>query len=65
MLYSPLQVRCEWKFVAAVIDRILLFIYIIVTAHVTITTFVTAPHIFEAIDQDAIIRKMEEQKQIL
>lgn len=54
------QIRCEWKFIAAVMDRILLFVYIIVTMMVTALTFVTAPNIFETIDQDAILRKMEE-----
>ncbi|CAK9297068.1 unnamed protein product [Gordionus sp. m RMFG-2023] len=43
--------REDWKYIAIVIDRILLYIFIIVTLGGTLGIIIDAPHIFEHVDQ--------------
>lgn len=51
------QIREDWKYVAMVIDRLQLYIFFGVTAFGTIAILLDAPHIFEPVDQDAVINK--------
>ncbi|XP_060594559.1 acetylcholine receptor subunit beta-like 1 isoform X2 [Ruditapes philippinarum] len=46
----------DWKYVARVIDRLLLYIFLIVTVSGTIGILMQAPHILEYVDQDQIIQ---------
>ena len=48
----------EWKYVALVIDRLQLYIFFAVTAGGTIGLLMDAPHIFEYVDQAAIISNL-------
>ncbi|XP_062576494.1 acetylcholine receptor subunit beta-like 1 [Saccostrea cucullata] len=48
----------DWKFVASVIDRLLLVIFLLVTVGGTMGIFLQAPNIFSVVDQDAIIDKL-------
>ena len=52
------QVLEDWKYVARVIDRLLLYIFLIVTIGGTAGLLLKAPHIFESINQDEIIRRL-------
>ena len=52
------QVLEEWKYVALVIDRLQLYIFFAVTAGGTIGLLMDAPHIFEYVDQAAIITNL-------
>lgn len=49
----------DWKYVASVIDRFLLYTFIIVTVIGTITIIVDAPHIFEVIDQKTLVENLQ------
>jgi len=49
------QIREDWKFVAMVVDRLQLCVFFIVTTVGTLGILMDAPHIFEYVDQDAII----------
>lgn len=46
---------------AGVVDRFLLYIFLIITIAGTISIIVDAPHIFEKADQAAIIKKLTEE----
>ncbi|XP_056020888.1 acetylcholine receptor subunit beta-like 1 isoform X7 [Ostrea edulis] len=48
----------DWKYVASVIDRLLLVIFLLVTVGGTLGIFLQAPNIFSVVDQDAIIEKL-------
>ena len=50
-----MQIREDWKFVAMVVDRLQLCVFFIVTTVGTLGILMDAPHIFEYVDQDAII----------
>ena len=52
---SFFQIREDWKFVAMVVDRLQLCVFFIVTTVGTLGILMDAPHIFEYVDQDAII----------
>lgn len=49
------QIREDWKYVAMVIDRLQLYIFFLVTAAGTVGILLDAPHIFQYVDQDAVI----------
>ncbi|CAG0882854.1 unnamed protein product [Cyprideis torosa] len=50
------QIREDWKYVAMVIDRLQLFIFFMVTMLGTVGILMDAPHIFEYVDQEEIIK---------
>ncbi|XP_008543969.1 acetylcholine receptor subunit beta-like 1 isoform X1 [Microplitis demolitor] len=50
-----IQTREDWKYVAMVIDRLLLFVFFFVTTSGATSILLDAPHIFEYVDQDKII----------
>ncbi|XP_076465102.1 acetylcholine receptor subunit beta-like 1 isoform X2 [Babylonia areolata] len=45
----------DWKYVARVLDRLLLYIFLTVTISGTIGVLMNAPHILEYVDQDKIM----------
>lgn len=53
--FSFFQVLDDWKYIAMVLDRLLLYIFLAVTFGGTVGILMNAPHIFEYVDQDAII----------
>ncbi|CAJ0949166.1 unnamed protein product, partial [Mesorhabditis belari] len=52
------KIRDDWKYVAMVIDRLLLLVFFGVTLGGTIEIILRAPHVFEWIDQDQIIKEL-------
>ncbi|XP_025077840.1 acetylcholine receptor subunit beta-like 1 isoform X2 [Pomacea canaliculata] len=48
----------DWKYVARVLDRLLLFIFLGVTFSGTVSVLMNAPHILEYVDQDKIITEL-------
>jgi len=48
----------DWRYVARVIDMLLLIIFLIVTVAGTIGIFMKAPHIFQEVKQDEILSVM-------
>lgn len=52
------QVLDDWKFVASVLDRLLLIIFLSVTIFGSMGILMQAPYILEFVDQDEIIQKL-------
>jgi len=50
------QIREDWKYVAMVIDRLQLYVFFAVTTAGTIGILINAPHIFEYVDQDKVVK---------
>ncbi|XP_061172026.1 acetylcholine receptor subunit beta-like 1 isoform X3 [Saccostrea echinata] len=48
----------DWKFVASVLDRLLLIVFLTVTIFGSIGILMQAPYILQYVDQDEIIRKL-------
>ena len=53
-----LQIIEDWRYIAMVIDRLQLFIFLAVTIGGTIGILIDAPHIFEFIDQESRIAEI-------
>lgn len=58
MLCFLRQVLDDWKFVASVLDRLLLIIFLSVTIFGSMGILMQAPYILEFVDQDEIIQKL-------
>lgn len=52
------QVLDDWRYVAMVIDRLQLYLFLLVTVAGTVSILMSAPHIFEFIDQDELKRRI-------
>ena len=50
-----LQVLEDWRYIAMVIDRLQLYVFLSVTIGGTVGILINAPHIFEYIDQKEVI----------
>lgn len=59
-----LKVRDDWKYMAMVIDRLLLIIFFGVTMGGTIGIIFKAPHVFHFVDQREIINKLIAQTKL-
>jgi len=46
----------EWKYIGLVIDRLLLITYLLITLFGTILIIFNAPHIFQFVDQQEILK---------
>lgn len=53
-----LQVLDDWKFVASVLDRLLLIVFLSVTIFGSMGILMQTPYILEYVDQDEIIQKL-------
>ncbi|KHN70747.1 Acetylcholine receptor subunit beta-type acr-3 [Toxocara canis] len=53
------RIREEWKYVAMVIDRLLLYVFFAVTAGGTMGILFSAPNIFEYVNQTAVIEMLQ------
>lgn len=47
----------DWKYFAAVIDRLLMIVFVVVSLSGTLSVLFNAPHFLETVDEDAIIAK--------
>ncbi|KAH0534668.1 Acetylcholine receptor subunit beta-like 1 [Cotesia glomerata] len=54
-----IQTREDWRYVAKVFDRMLLWAIFLFTAASSASILLSAPHIFSYVDQDEIIRKYQ------
>ncbi|CAG5084011.1 Similar to nAChRbeta1: Acetylcholine receptor subunit beta-like 1 (Drosophila melanogaster) [Cotesia congregata] len=54
-----IQTREDWRYVAKVFDRMLLWAFFLFTAASSASILLSAPHIFSYVDQDEIIRKYQ------
>ena len=52
------QILEDWRYIAMVIDRLQLYIFLAVTIGGTIGILISAPHIFTYVDQDKIKQKI-------
>ena len=61
VVFNPrsFQIREEWKYVSMVIDRLLLYVFFAVTVGGTCGIFLSAPNVFEYVDQIAVIEKLK------
>ena len=50
--------RDDWKYVALVIDRLQLYIFFSVTVFGTAYILFDAPHIFEFVDQQEVLKRL-------
>jgi len=48
----------DWRYIAMVIDRLQLYIFLAVTISGTLGILIHAPHIFEYIDQEEIKNRL-------
>lgn len=53
-----MQVLDDWKFVASVLDRLLLIVFLSVTIFGSMGILMQTPYILEYVDQDEIIQKL-------
>ena len=53
-LYFSFQILEDWRYIAMVIDRLQLYIFLAVTIGGTVGILINAPYIFEYVDQDSI-----------
>lgn len=53
-----MQVLDDWKFVASVLDRLLLIVFLTVTIFGSMGILMQTPYILEYVDQDEIIQKL-------
>lgn len=56
--YTVLQILDDWRYIAMVIDRLQLCLFLAVTITGTASILINAPHIFEFVDQDEIKRQI-------
>uniref|UniRef100_A0A8R1DHC1 Uncharacterized protein n=1 Tax=Caenorhabditis japonica TaxID=281687 RepID=A0A8R1DHC1_CAEJA len=52
------KMRDDWKYVAMVLDRLILLIFFGVTLGGTLGIICSAPHVFDFIDQEAVIKRL-------
>ena len=52
------QVLDDWMYVASVIDRLQLYIFLAIIITGTVGILIHAPHIFDFIDQSDVIKKI-------
>jgi nicotinic acetylcholine receptor len=52
----------EWKYIGLVIDRLLLKTYLLITIFGTILIIFNAPHIFQFVDQQEILKDIIKMK---
>ncbi|VDK51584.1 unnamed protein product [Gongylonema pulchrum] len=52
-------IRIEWNYVAMVIDRVLLYAFFAITAGGTFGVLLSAPNVFEHINQTEIIERLK------
>jgi nicotinic acetylcholine receptor len=53
-----MQILDDWRYIATVIDRLQLYIFLAVTICGTVGILIHAPHIFEFVDQDEIKQRI-------
>jgi nicotinic acetylcholine receptor len=53
-----LQIIDDWRYIASVVDRLQLYIFLAITLGGTIRILANAPNIFEYVDQPAVIEKI-------
>ena len=58
LCFLYLQILEDWRYIAMVIDRFQLYLFLAVTIGGTIGILINAPHIFEYVDQDAVKAKI-------
>ena len=52
------QIIEDWRYIAMVIDRLQLYIFLAVTIGGTVGILIHAPHIFDFVDQDEIKQRI-------
>lgn len=56
------EILDDWRYVASVIDRLQLYIFVAITVGGTIGILINAPHIFENVDQEKVIQVIKASK---
>ncbi|TKR69550.1 hypothetical protein L596_021694 [Steinernema carpocapsae] len=62
------KIRDDWKYIAMVIDRLLLVVFFGITLGGTVGIILSAPHVFDFVDQEEVIKRLiasNEQEQAL
>jgi len=58
------QVLEDWRYIAMVIDRLQLYIFLAVTVAGTVSILINAPHIYTYVDQDSVIAGLRDSTNI-
>jgi hypothetical protein len=53
------EILDDWRYVASVIDRLQLYLFLAIIIAGTVGILIHAPHIFDFVDQDKIIEQLE------
>ena len=61
---SSKKIQDDWKYIAMVIDRLLLVFFFGVTLGGTVGIIFSAPHVFDFVDQDQIIKRLIAQSKL-
>ncbi len=56
------QILEDWRYIAMVIDRLQLYIFLAVTIGGTVGILINAPHIFQYVDQAQIIDALKDSQ---
>ena len=52
------KIRDDWRYVSMVIDRMLLLFFFGITTGGTVGIILSAPHVFDFVDQDLVIKQL-------
>ncbi|KAH7731198.1 CRE-ACR-2 protein [Aphelenchoides avenae] len=61
---SDKKIRDDWKYISMVIDRLLLLVFFGITLGGTVGIIFSAPHVFDFVDQEQIIRRLIAESKI-
>ena len=56
------ETRDDWKYVAMIVDRLLLYVFFGVTLGGTLGILLSAPNVFSYVDQAEVIRRLTAQE---
>ena len=51
--------RDDWKYVAMIIDRLLLYVFFGITVGGTVGILFSAPYVFDQVDQETVLNKLK------
>ncbi len=57
-IFYHFQILEDWRYIAMVIDRFQLYVFLVVTVTGSMGILIDAPHIFEYVDQDKVKAKI-------
>lgn len=56
------QVIDDWQYISLLLDRLLFYVYMVVTVIATLSILMNAPHIFSSFDQQAFKKLTKDER---